>query len=213
MIDRERFAENFKKMPIIAIFRGVTPDKVQASAEAVVEGGIRFIELTLNSPDALLSIRTLADRYAGTDIIIGAGRVLKPQEVVAVAEAGGRYIISPNTDVDVIKTTRHLDLISIAGFFTPTEAFLAADAGADYLKCFPAGALGVGYIKDLKAVMNKPLIAVGGVKLENVQLYLAVVAGVGIGSNLYSLKKTVIELKHAAEEYCRCVRKTLTGLA
>lgn len=198
----ERFSESLERAPIIAIFRGVTPDKALEAAEAVIGGGIRFLEVTLNSPDALASIKLLTKAYADReDIHIGAGTVLKSAEVGEVAKAGGEYIISPNASPAVIRETKRLGLISIPGFYTPTEAFAALDAGADYLKLFPARDLGVRYIKDLKAVLPKPIVAVGGVDMDNVKEFLTVCAAVGIGSNLYSPKKTTEELQQSAQSY------------
>ncbi len=204
MVDLQTFTAALKKTPIISILRGITPATAADTAKALAEGGIRFIEVTLNSPDALTSIQILSEVYAqDKEFYIGAGTVTKPQEVDAVARAGGKYIISPNTNPDVIRRTKGLGLISIPGFYTPTEAFAAIDAGADFLKCFPVRNLGEGYIKDIKAVVSKPIIAVGGVDLDNMQKFLRVCAGVGIGSNLYSPEKTPADLKHVASEYCR----------
>jgi len=198
----DQFAASLSASPIIAILRGVTPDTALEAAKAVIGGGIRFLEITLNSPDALTSIRLLSEAYADQeDVHIGAGTVLEPAQVRAVAEAGGEYIISPNTNFDVIWETKRLGLVSIPGFCTPTEAFAALDAGADYLKLFPARDLGARYIKDLKAVLPKPIIAVGGVDITNMAEFLTVCAAVGIGSNLYSPKKTTDELREAAEQY------------
>ncbi len=198
----DQFASGLNKAPIIAILRGVTPETALQVGEAIIGGGIRFLEVTLNSPNAPESIRLLSEAYADReDVHIGAGTVLKPAEVGEVAKAGGEYIISPNANLDVIRETKRRGLISIPGFYTPTEAFAALDAGADYLKLFPARNLGVRYIKDIKAVLPKPIIAVGGVDISNMAEFLTVCAAVGIGSNLYSSKKSVEELRGAAQEY------------
>jgi len=199
----DQFASGLKAWPIIAILRGVTPETALQVGEAIIGGGIRFLEVTLNSPNALESIRLLSEAYADRDDVhIGAGTVLKPAEVGEVAKAGGEYIISPNANPDVIRETKRLGLVSIPGFYTPTEAFEAMDAGADYLKLFPARDLGVRYIKDIKAVLPKPIVAVGGVDMSNMAELLTVCAAVGIGSNLYSSKKTTEELREAAQQYC-----------
>ena len=114
-------------------------------------------------------------------------------------DAGGTYIISPNMDPAVIRRTRERGLISIPGFLTPSEAFAALAVGADLLKCFPAGSLGAGYIKDLKAVLPAPIIAVGGVDSKNIQEYLqAGAAGVGVGSSLYKPNHSLEEIRKAA---------------
>ncbi len=202
-ISAEQFASGLRESPIIAILRGVTPETALEVGEAIIGGGIRFLEVTLNSPNALESIRLLSEAYADRDDVhIGAGTVLKPAEVGEVDKAGGEYIISPNANPDVIRETKRWSLISIPGFYTPTEAFAALDAGADYLKLFPARDLGVRYIKDIKAVLPKPIVAVGGVDMSNMAEFLTVCAAVGIGSNLYSSKKTMEELREAAKQYC-----------
>jgi len=195
-----------KSAPIIAILRGVTLETVESAAEALLAGGIRFVEVTLNSPDALRSIELLAQRFSAEELIIGAGTVTTAPQAAQVAIAGGKYIISPNTNPAVIRKTKELGLVSIPGFYTPTEAFTAVEAGADYLKCFPVRNLGESYIKDLKAVLTKPIIAVGGVDLNNMAVFLKVCAGVGIGSNLYSLDKTPEQLKALAEQYVAKVK-------
>jgi 2-dehydro-3-deoxyphosphogalactonate aldolase len=180
------FQHDLALAPVIAILRGVTPETVLPVCDALATGGVRFIEVTLNSPDALTSIARAAEHFRGVAVRIGAGTVLSAAEVDAVAEAGGTYIISPNTDAAVIRQTKKRGLISIPGFFTPSEAFAALAAGADLLKCFPVGRLGPGYIKDLKAVLPAPVIAVGGANADNAAEFLQAGAiAVGVGSALY----------------------------
>ena len=143
------FQQQCERCPVVAILRGITPDEITDVCETLREAGIRLLEVPLNSPDALESIRRAAREYhAGTELLIGAGTVLTPAAVREVAEAGGRFIISPDTNPEVIRETKRLGLVSMPGFFTATEAFAALRAGADCLKLFPAGALGPGYVKD-----------------------------------------------------------------
>ena len=196
------FQHDLAPAPVIAILRGVTPDTVLPVCDALVEGGIRFIEVTLNSPQALVSIERAVARFRDSGVRIGAGTVLTAAEVDAVAAAGGSYIISPNMDPAVIRRTKEQGLISIPGFFTASEAFAALAAGADLLKCFPVGRLGPGYIKDLKAVLPAPVIAVGGIDGDNVQEYLANGAvAVGVGASLYKAGKTPAELSRDAAAF------------
>lgn len=191
-ISKSDFSHDLALSPVIAILRGVTPETILPVCEALATGGIRFIEVTLNSPEPLTSIGKAAGHFEGRGVHIGAGTVLLPDEVDQVAAAGGRYIISPNTDVAVIRRTKELGLISIPGFMTPSEAFVAAAAGADWVKCFPAGSLGPGYIKDLRAVLRVPILAVGGVSIDNVQQYLENGAvGVGVGASLYKAGRSM----------------------
>jgi 2-dehydro-3-deoxyphosphogalactonate aldolase len=183
------FSADFDVAPVIAIQRGLQPDDVLRLAEALVAGGIRFVETTLNSPDPFTSIRRCTEEFAGGEIHVGAGTVLTPEEVERVAEAGGTYIVSPNFNAAVVRKTKELGLVSVPGFLTPSEAFAAVEAGADFLKCFPARALGPGYFKDIRAVLPNPIVAVGGVNTDTAGDYIrAGAVGVGVGSSIVNRK-------------------------
>lgn len=186
-----------KECPAIAILRGITPAEVTEVCDILLEAGIKLLEIPLNSPDALKSIAIAAKHCAGRQMA-GAGTVLTPEDVVAVERAGGKFIISPNVNTEVIRESKRLGLISIPGFFTATEGFAAIQAGADYLKLFPA-VLGPGYIKDLKAVIKTPIMAVGGVNAENIPAFMKVCCGVGIGSALYKPGKSMDDIRRDAK--------------
>ena len=187
--------------PVVAILRGITPGEMLDVCEVLFESGIRLLEVPLNSPDACESIRIAAEKYhAEGTMLIGAGTVLTPEDACNVAAAGGKFIISPDTNPDVIRKTKELGLVSIPGFFTPTEAFTAVRSGADYLKLFPAGVNGTGYVKDLKAVIKAPILAVGGVNTGNIPDFLKVCSGVGIGSALYKPGKSLEDIRKSAVE-------------
>lgn len=195
------FEKYSKECPVVAILRGITPEEMLSVCEVLYSAGIRLLEVPLNSPDACASIKLAADKYhADGSMLIGAGTVLTVEDVRLVAAAGGKFIISPDTNSEVIAETKRLGLISIPGFFTPTEAFAALRAGADYLKLFPAGVNGVGYIKDIKAVIKAPILAVGGVNAGNIPEFLTLCAGVGIGSALYKPGKSLEDIKKTAIE-------------
>ena len=195
------FEKYSKECPVVAILRGITPEEMLSVCEVLYSAGIRLLEVPLNSPDACASIKLAADKYhADGSMLIGAGTVLTIEDVRQVAAAGGKFIISPDTNSEVIAETKRLGLISIPGFFTPTEAFAALRAGADYLKLFPAGVNGVGYIKDIKAVIKAPILAVGGVNAGNIPEFLTLCAGVGIGSALYKPGKSLEDIKKTAIE-------------
>lgn len=201
------FQEQARRCPVVAILRGITPEEMLPVCEALRTAGIRLLEVPLNSPDALESIRRAAAKYhAAGELLAGASTVLTAQNVRDVAAAGGRFIISPDANPEVIRETKRLGLVSIPGFFTATEAFTALRAGADYLKLFPAGKLGPGYVKNLKAVIKAPILAVGGVDTDNIAAFLDVCAGVGIGSALYKPGKTPAEIEQAAAVYAAAVR-------
>ncbi len=206
------FSEHAEHCPVVAILRGITPDEILEACEVLRKSGIRLLEVPLNSPDAVESIRRAAEKYhSGDELLVGAGTVLSPEDVRRVAGAGGKFIISPDTNPEVIRETKLQRLVSIPGFFTATEAFTALRAGADYLKLFPAGALGPGYVKDLKAVIKAPILAVGGVGESNIGTFLAVCAGAGIGSALYKPGKSLAEIGQAAETFRLAAEKRLAG--
>ncbi len=203
------FQEKLTECPLIAILRGITPEEIIDVCDVLYEAGIRLLEVPFNSPRAAESIRRAAAHCrCRNTLMVGAGTVLTVEQVRETATAGGAFVISPNTDPAVIRATGAAGLISMPGFLTPTEAFTALQAGADCLKLFPAGAMGTGYIKDLKAVIKAPIYAVGGVGRENLADFLAVAAGAGIGSALYRPGKSLAELKEAAETFAAIARKS-----
>ena len=206
------FKRDLALAPVIAILRGVTPATIVPVCEALAGGGLTLIEVTLNSPEPFVSIRKAVDHLSSRGVRIGAGTVLSPHEVDRVAAAGGTFVISPNTDPAVIRRTKELGLVSVPGFLTPSEAFAAVAAGADLLKCFPIGRLGSGYIRDLKAVLPTPIIAVGGVALDNAEEYLRCgAAGVGIGSSLYKAGRSTEEIGQAAKAFMKLSTDCVAG--
>lgn len=187
MTPAEEFRQYLDACPLVGIVRGVTPDEAEAIGAAIFDAGIRIIEVPLNSPDPLASIRLLSAAL-GDRALVGAGTVLDPGQVAEVKAAGGRLIVSPNTNVSVIRATAAAGLISSPGYFTPSEAFAAIEAGAHTLKFFPAEAATPAVIKAQKAVLPRhiPLVVVGGVKPDNMQPWLDAGAdGFGLGSGLY----------------------------
>jgi 2-dehydro-3-deoxyphosphogalactonate aldolase len=195
------------EIPLVAILRGVRPEESVATAEALFAAGIRIVEVPLNSPDPLASIKAIAQAY-GREMVVGAGTVLSIDRVVAVAEAGGRIIVSPDTRPDVIRTTLKEGLTPMPGFATASEAFAAYDAGARWLKLFPASTYGAGHIKALKAVLpaDATVLAVGGAGAANLaQWWDAGARGFGLGSELYkpgqSAEVTAEKAKAVVEAY------------
>jgi 2-dehydro-3-deoxyphosphogalactonate aldolase len=183
----EQFHHYLASCPLIAIIRGVTPGDVEATAEALFEAGIRIIEVPLNSPTPLESIRKIA-RSFGDRALIGAGTVLDPADVERVRDVGGQIIIAPNMNPAVISAAVGAGMISAPGIFTPSEAFAAIAAGAHVLKFFPAEAASPAVVKAQRAVLPKevPLIVVGGVTVESISSWREAGAdGFGLGSGLY----------------------------
>jgi 2-dehydro-3-deoxyphosphogalactonate aldolase len=167
-----------------------------------------MIEVPLNSPDPLTSIAHLAARY-GPQVLIGAGTVLTPTDVENVRQAGGRLVVSPNVAPAVIRASVAAGMVSLPGYFTPTEAFEALDAGAHGLKLFPAEGASPSYLKAQRAVLPKavPLFAVGGVSVETLGRWLAAGAdGAGLGSALYKPGLTAQEVGARALDFVRCAR-------
>lgn len=204
----KQFRAHLTRMPIVAILRGVRPHEVLAVARALIAADIKLIEVPLNSPDPFDSIEILAREIHPDDALTGAGTVLTLQDVQAVNDAGGRLIVSPNTDVRVVKETKRLGLVSAPGFFTATEAFAALDAGAGCLKLFPAETAPPAYVKALRAVLPRetPLLAVGGVGAHNAAEYRAAGAtGFGIGSALYTPGMTPDEVFARASKLANAV--------
>ena len=172
---------------LIAILRGVTPERAVETATAIVEAGIEWIEVPLNSPEPLRSIAAM-QAALGDRARIGAGTVLTPDEVRAVAATGATFIVSPNADTRVITRTKELGLGSYPGIFTPTEAFAALGAGADALKIFPAAMMGTAGLSAIRAVLPAGTLvyAVGGVGPKDFATWCAAGAdGFGLGSSLF----------------------------
>jgi 2-dehydro-3-deoxyphosphogalactonate aldolase len=181
-----KFESAMRALPLVAILRGLKPTEAPAIGDALVAAGFRLLEVPLNSPQPLDSIALLRKRFP--DALVGAGTVLKAQEVRDVAAAGGELIVAPNFNREVVVETVKLGMVSLPGIMTPTEAFAALDAGAHGLKLFPAELASPAVVKAMLAVLPKgtPLIPVGGIAASNLQGWHAGgVAGFGFGSSLY----------------------------
>jgi 2-dehydro-3-deoxyphosphogalactonate aldolase len=203
------FHDAFAEMPLVAILRGVTPDEVVALADALIEADIRIVEVPLNSPQPLVSLSRLADRFAGR-LVCGAGTVLTPRDVDAVADAGGQIVVSPDTSPAVIRRTVKRGLTPLPGFATATEAFAALEAGATHLKLFPATTYGPGHVTALTAVLpaNTRILAVGGVGPEQMaDWWAAGVRGFGLGSDLYKAGRSVEDVFARAKAAVKAARE------
>ena len=156
-------------MPLIAILRGVKPEEVTEIVGAIIDAGIRIVEIPLNSPEPLASLEKVTKRFSKA-AIFGAGTVLTADDVRRVSDAGGEIIVSPNFDGGVVRESKRLGLMSVPGVMTPSEAFAAIDAGADVLKFFPGELLALSVIRAYAAVLPKhiPLVLVGGVTAASV---------------------------------------------
>lgn len=208
MTTQDNFHARLRECPLVAILRGIAPHEAEAIGEALVAQGIRLIEVPLNSPDPLASIETLAMRL-GNRAIVGAGTVTTAADVSAVRDAGGTLVVSPNTDEAVIAAAVQAGMISLPGFFTPSEAFAALRAGAHALKLFPAEATQPAVLKAMRAVLppETPVLPVGGITPENMVPWIAAgAAGFGLGSALYRRGDGAEEVGRRAAAFVAALR-------
>ncbi|MGI4798588.1 MAG: 2-dehydro-3-deoxy-6-phosphogalactonate aldolase [Janthinobacterium lividum] len=173
--------------PLVAILRGLPPADAEAVGTALVDAGLRIIEVPLNSPDPFRSIEILA-RHFGDTALIGAGTVMTEADVAGVAKAGGRLIVTPHADPALVRAAKAAGLFAVPGFFTPAEAFALLAAGADALKLFPAEAGSPAMLRAVRAVLpaGTAILPVGGIDATNIPAWHAAgAAGYGIGSAIY----------------------------
>lgn len=199
-----------KKHQLVAIVRGLEPPHVLAVAEALYTGGIRILEITMNSIEPLAAIRSVSDAL-GSRMVVGAGTVLDAAMVKAAVSAGARFVLSPIVALDVIKAAKDLGAVSIPGAYTATEIYSAYKNGADIVKVFPATS--PAYIKDIAGPLPQiPLLPTGGITPENVKDYKRVGAvGFGIGSALVDAKQPITQ--EYLEQITKKARQFVEALA
>jgi len=198
----------FRQAPLVAILRGLTPAEAPAVGDALVEAGFTLLEVPLNSPEPIESIRLLAERLAGR-AMVGAGTVLTTDDVARVRDAGGTLIVSPNTNPEVIRASVAAGMVSLPGYFTPSEGFAALAAGATALKLFPADGTTPAFLKAQRAVLPKAtrMLAVGGIIPQNMAEWRAAGAdGFGLGSNLYRPGKSAEAVGQDARQYITALK-------
>ena len=204
--------DRLQRCPLVAILRGVRPNEVEAIGAVLVETGFSIIEVPLNSPEPIISIRRLAARFADRSLI-GAGTVTEGREIAEIAAAGGRLVVMPHGDPAIIRRGKAAGLLVLPGFATPTEAFAARAAGADGLKLFPAEANPPAVLKAMKAVLppTLPVLPVGGITPEKMAAYWqAGAAGFGLGSALYAPGMSADSVRDRAKAFLAEIR-TLQG--
>ncbi len=201
--------ELLAKTPIVAILRGIQPAEAVAVGTALVDAGIEIVEVPLNSPSPYTSIRSLV-RAIGTRALVGAGTVTTVAQVEEVAAVGGKLVVSPSTSPAVISAAKAAGMFSAPGFFTPTEAVTALEAGADALKLFPASMAGPSGLKAMRAILptDALVLAVGGVGVDDVDAWRAAGAdGFGLGSALYRPGASAAQVGEAARRFVAAVRR------
>ena len=215
---RNQIIETVEREKLIVIVRGVAREDLIPLAEAMYQGGVRLLELTysadgkVSDEETASRIGMLAKHFEGR-MLIGAGTVLNEKQVELTSLAGGGFIISPDVNESVIRKTRELGLVSMPGALTPTEIQTAHRAGADFVKLFPVGNLGTGYVKAVKAPLSHvKMLAVGGVDLSNIADYLKCgVCGFGIGSGIIDKKMIAAKdfdgITALAESYVSIIKK------
>jgi len=195
------------RLPLVAILRGIRPDEAVDIGRALDESGWGVIEVPLNSPQPLQSIAALTQ--ALPNALIGAGTVLRPEDVHEVHKAGGRLIVAPNFNADVVRAAVGLGIACVPGVATPSEAFAALDAGAAALKLFPAEMIPPAAVKAMRAVLptSTLLLPVGGISTSNIKAYRdAGASGFGIGSSLFKPGDTAAQVRAKAAEFAAALR-------
>lgn len=198
---------------IVAVIRGATKDNIIPIAKALSEGGVKALELTVETPKILSLVEMVADEMKD-HAIVGVGTVLDPETARASIMAGAKFVFSPVVNVETIKMTKRYGVLSVPGAFTPTEILTAYENGADLIKVFPANIVGPGYFKDVHGPMpHIPLMPTGGINVSNVGSYIKAGAiAAGVGSTLVNTKAVIDEayltnLTKLASQFVSEVRK------
>ena len=213
--------QTIEKEKLIVILRNVEEKQLLPLSQALYQGGIRMMEITYDasgktSDETIAAQIQILAKYWKGKMLIGAGTVLTEKQVELTKQSGGLFIISPNTDTEIIRKTNELEMVSIPGALTPTEAQTAHRAGADFVKLFPMDAMGAPYLKAVKAPLSHiKFLAVGGIDCNNMKDYLkAGAVGFGIGSSL--IKKDLLKeenyaaLTELAETYVKAAKGNLS---
>ncbi|TWT01768.1 bifunctional 4-hydroxy-2-oxoglutarate aldolase/2-dehydro-3-deoxy-phosphogluconate aldolase [Planomicrobium sp. CPCC 101079] len=211
-MDKADVVKKIKEARIVAIIRGVEEIDILATVQALVDGGIEIVEVTFDHKQPNFTVETVnkikkIKDFFGERILVGAGTVLTESEVEQAVNAGAELIISPNVSPQVIKKTISLNKVSMPGALTPTEALVANEAGADFVKLFPAGELGINYLKALMGpLQHLNFIAVGGVTPDNVKEFINIgILGIGVGGSLVNKeaisKKEFSKLTEIAKQF------------
>ena len=204
----QQLEQLFADLPVVAIIRGVQPEEAVEIGSAIADAGIKIIEVPLNSPESFKSIENLAKHF-GDECVVGCGTLVNKKDAKRVADAGGQIAVTPNSNPAIIKRCRKLGLVPMPGWATPSEAFAAYQAGARYLKLFPASTYGLGHVKAVTAVLpnDAKILAVGGVGASDAEEWLnGGVDGFGIGSEIYKAGRSAEEVAERAAAVVKAIR-------
>jgi 2-dehydro-3-deoxyphosphogalactonate aldolase len=207
------FDAAMRELPLIAVLRGLEPGEAVAIGQALFDAGFRLIEVPLNSPEPLQSIRLLSEKL-GAVALVGAGTVMSVQAARDVMGAGGRLIVMPHCDTGIIRAAKDLGAFVAPGVATPTEAFAALAAGADVLKAFPAEMIPPAAVGAMRAVLPRGtrILPVGGIRPETMASYHAAgAAGFGLGSALFKPGMTTADVEGRAAQFVAAWRGLQTG--
>lgn len=203
-MEKENIIQIINKEKIISVIRGENQTIAEQTIDAIVEGGLHLIEITMTVPNAIELIKSLIKKYENTDVIIGAGTVLDKENAEEVINAGANFVVSPILDEEVIKVCTQNNILVIPGIATPTEAYNAMKYGAEILKLFPSNVYGPSFIKTIKGPFpNVQIIPTGGVNLENINEWMecgAIAVGVGGEFTKYAKLGDFEKIKNLAKE-------------
>jgi len=212
MASRSDISARIAELGLVAIIRTPTRDLVLPACKAIIKGGLTVVEVTMTVPDALIALREMSEKF-GAQALIGAGTILNAQQCHAAIDAGAEFIVTPITKPEIVVAAHQRDKPVMLGAYTPTEAQLAHEAGADFIKIFPADKLGPGYIKNIRAPLpHLRVVPTGGVDLQTAPEFLkAGCVALGVGSSLVSAEilknKNWAELTRVSAEFVRVVRE------
>lgn len=213
MLERTDFREVLKANPLLAILRNVEDGKLEQYVQTVMDGGVSFFEVALNSKNALGQIRKLKERFQN-DILVGAGTVITEELAKNAMEAGADFLLSPSTDIQVLKYCDENQIAFLPGAMTPSEVTTCMSYGYRDIKLFPAGEMPMSYVKSLKGPLDgTEYVAIGGVNEENIQEFFKNgYIGVGLGSNM--MPKDIVEREewNVGTEYVRGLVKKIGGV-
>ncbi|WP_332634359.1 bifunctional 4-hydroxy-2-oxoglutarate aldolase/2-dehydro-3-deoxy-phosphogluconate aldolase [Halalkalibacter flavus] len=212
MADNKKLLQEIKDSGVVAIIRGATVDNIVPISKALRDGGVKTLEITVETPNVLSLIEKASTEL--DDVIVGAGTVLDPETARAAILSGAKFVFSPTVNPETIRMTKRYGVICISGALTPTEILTAYESGSDVIKVFPSNVFGPSYLKDVHGPLpHIPLMPTGGINISNLSEYIkAGAVAVGLGSALVDTKldmneETLVELTRKSKEFVSAVKE------